>query len=316
MQEMLKKAKTLQKTFITDLSADLISRISSLLSLIDFHRFQRTSKKYFKAELYNEKFDEKLESNFDLILNSENCPNPDEILANIVKKGRKVGLSRDQKLQMINNSYSLLFEALMDRELVATDLNQLLADSVKSANLWFCKRLLQLRANSSYFVDGSSLLMTACEAGNLDLAKLLVLNFSDLDYYNELGLNALLCSFQDNPNRAAIVNYLLDSGAIVAKDEGSILHLATIFRDLPLYQRLLDPGVDSSLTNDSDMTAIDCLLEACSRNMSDFDLNAAIDAAIKIFKPINSEQRLLNEGKIIQTLLSPDKLRKVYYRKP
>ena len=138
-----------QKTFLSDLAAWTTSRICSHLCLKDFLRFQSSSKSYQKQELYNGKRYAGLQAEIQVILRSKNCPNPDEISANIVKRGGRVkfhvysspnctSLGRT----MIRSDYFLLCRALVDRAILTEiDINHLLVLSVTTTNHHFLNYL-------------------------------------------------------------------------------------------------------------------------------------------------------------------------------
>ena len=93
------------------------------------------------------------------MLNSEKCPNPDEILANIVSQGGNVRFEvnidhtpdDDLAYLMVNRAYYLLFQALVEREMIVGDqLGRLLTEAASQGNLAFCKLLVKSGAKIDY----------------------------------------------------------------------------------------------------------------------------------------------------------------------
>ena len=110
-----------------------------------------------------------------------------------------------------------------------------------------------------------------------------------------------------------IANYLLDCGSpfITLDVQGwNTLHDAAQFYRLAFYQRLLDLGVESNIRNSDGDTAIDIMLTHGKKwDAEDKVLKAASDGVIQYFKAMNPVTRLLNERRIIQTLLSIEEMR-------
>ena len=72
--------------------------------------------------------------------------------------------------------------------------------------------------------------------------------------------------------------------------------------------RLLDLGIDSSLRNRSGKAAIDILLNLRFIKCKDGELPGALEGFLQMIRPWDAAKRLLNERKIIQTLIDIEDL--------
>ena len=103
-----------------------------------------------------------MQLDFEFILSSHNCPNPDEILANIVRRGGNVELkiyrnhliARREVLYMVRNSYFELFRALLYKNQIAgCNLNALLMIAARYDHLEFCELAVNSGANVNFVDD-------------------------------------------------------------------------------------------------------------------------------------------------------------------
>ena len=160
--------KPIQETFLADLAPETVSAICSRLNLKDFYRFQSSSKLYHKTELYSSLMHFELQSQFHFLLQSDDCPKADEILANIVMRGGNVKLeilskftwsSQSSAAKMIRGSFFKLFKALFKRNSIAmSQLNILLSISAYEGHMEFCKLLVQFGSDVNFIDPNGSLI--------------------------------------------------------------------------------------------------------------------------------------------------------------
>jgi hypothetical protein len=104
---------------------------------------------------------------FKFILYSDDCPNPDEILANIIKRGGNVSFDPEMKydkmdgfrglpaVRMIDNSYILLCKSLLDRKpFIKEGLCKTLFYAARYGSVPFCKLLVHAGTDVNWFSDG------------------------------------------------------------------------------------------------------------------------------------------------------------------
>ena len=70
-----------------------------------------------------------------------------------------------------------------------------------------------------------------------------------------------------------------------------------------IYRRLLDLGVNSTLRDINGNSAIGCLLHGVEGILEDTELRSAVAEALEKYRPLNSEEQLLNERQIIDELI-------------